>query len=287
MYFLDCPLMGLKITKDDLFRFNTVQHDMVTIKQQFKNTKFAFLEREAKIYFLESIETNVQLNLFEFFEESKKRLVEVKNKGLEFGERIKELSIENHDLRKQIDEVRIDHEKLNSLKRQFEGNENKFRQEELLSKAQQEFQEISETAKGFVNELEQLRKEEEKLKIMNDPKYLESLRTRHQELQCKQKRLSRVKYDQMLNDTFSWYDKMIGIIELLFCPFTAVIPKKNGFDMNFRFRSQIITISIRDGSFVDISGTENEQILKIFKWCSKLDNSRLFILLTRNYLLEK
>lgn len=276
-----------EITEDDLCRFNTIQHDMVSIKQQFKNIKFAFLEREAKIYFLESIESNVQVNLLEFFEESKKRLVEVKRKGVDIGEKIKALSVDNHSLRKQIDEVKIDYERLDSLKRQFEGNESKFKQEELLIKAEQDFLEISETAKNYVNELELLEKEEEKLKITNDPKYLESLKTKHQELQCKQKRLSRVIYDQMLNDTFSWYDKMIGIVELFFCPYSNVIQCKNGFDMNFLFRNQNITISIRNGTFSEISGTENEQILRIFEWCRRLDNPRLFIMLTRNYLTEK
>lgn len=277
----------MEITKDDLFRFNTIEHDMVTIKQHFKNTKFAFLEREAKIYFLESIESNVQLNLVQFFEESKKRLVEVKRSGENIGEKIKELSIENYELKKQINEIHIDYDRLDSLKKKFEGSKSKFQQKEALSRAENEFSEVSDRAKKLVGDLEKLKEEEEKLKLINNPSYLISLNEKVRELERKQKRWSRVRYDQMLVDTFSWYDKMIGIVEMFFGSIGNVTPKKNGFDMEITQKNHLFVISIRNGVFSGVSGTENEQLKKIVEWCVRLDNPRLFALLTRRYLLLK
>ncbi|KRH92691.1 hypothetical protein M153_3462000440 [Pseudoloma neurophilia] len=276
--------MTLEITEEDIFRFNTIQHDRVTVKQQFKNIKFAFLEREAKIYFLESIENNSQINLVDIFEQSKERLVEVKNKGRQIGEEIKALSVENYELKKQIDEIHIDYEKLNFLRKKFEGNESQFKREEILSKAEQKFTDVAEIAKKAVNELELLKEEEEKLKTANNQTYLLSLQEKKQELERKQKRWSRVKYDQILIDIFSWFSRMTSIIEMFFPIIESVKNIRNGFDMDIQIREQKLTISIRNGAFTGISGTEDEYLLKLSTWCKRLDNPRLFILLAKSYI---
>lgn len=277
--------INMEITNEDLRKFETVEHDMTVIKQHFKNTKFAFLEREAKVYFLESIESNLQLNLVKFFEDSKKRLKDVKEIGVKIGDDIKELSIKNYELKREIDEITIDYDKLNMLKNRYEGSEEKFQREEQWQELDDQYAEACDKARELVNELENLKEQTEKLNSNIDSAYVNSLKERKQELERKQKRWSRVFYDQMLLDSFCWYDKMTGIIEMFLGSIGKIDNKKNGFDLEVNYKNIFLTLSIRNGMFTGLNEEGTDQFKNILKWCVRLDNPRIFFLLARNSLL--
>lgn len=276
--------ISFEITEEDISRFSTIEHDYQIIKDRFNNYKFALIERESKMLFLESIRNNVEADYLPIFNESKNRLQDVKSAGVMLKEEIKELSIENHELKKELESISIDYEKLESLKKKFASIEKDFHSEEEINNLQEEYSKVCESARGMVIELEKLKEEIEKLDNENDNNYLVHLKEKMEELKRKKKRWSRVEYEKMLVDAYRWYDMMIGISEMVFGTIGDVVVKKNGFDMSVFLNSVEIVIMVRNGAFVGVRGIETDWSKDLARWCVRLESPCLFVLMAKRYL---
>lgn len=276
--------MPFDITEDDIARFSTIEHEFSSVKDHFDNYKFALIERESKMLFLDSIKDDVQVDYLPIFKESKKRLKETKDVGIALEEEIKELSVKNYELRKSINGINVEYDTLEGLKKRFLESENEFNRVEEIAKLEREYNMASEAARGMVAELEKLKEEGEELSTECDRSYAVHLRERVDELKRKRKRWSRVEYDRMLVDAYRWYDMMVNVLEMFFGTLGAVTIKKNGFDLNVCVGGMEMTVMIRNGAFVGVNGVENEWIDDLVRWCVRLESARLFVLMAKRQL---
>ncbi|ELQ76323.1 hypothetical protein THOM_0699 [Trachipleistophora hominis] len=276
--------MTYDITEEDIARFSTIEHEFSSVKEHFSNYKFALIERESKMLFLESIKDDVQVDYLPIFKESKKRLEETKEVGVALGEEIKALSMKNYELKRSISSIVVEYDALEELKKRFLESGNEFNKAEEINRLEREYNTASETAKGMVAELERLREEGEALEAERERSYVTHLRERVEELRRKRKRWSRVEYDRMLIDAYRWYDMMISVLEMFFGTLGEVVPRKNGFDLNVSVGGTEMVVMIRNGTFVGVGGIENEWASDIVRWCVRLESARLFVLLAKRQL---
>lgn len=275
----------MEFTEEEKERYSTIERDYDSIKREFKNAKFAYIERDAKIYFLESFDQKLTLNLEKFLEEGKNRLVSVKKEGIKIEEEIKNLSAQVFKTKNEIKNIFIDYKKLNNLKEKNKGKEAKLEKQEKIKKLKLKFSKICKEAKKKVLISENLIEKEKELKNNQTQQKLVILQNKFQELQVKQKRWSRIIYDEMLDDTYTWYKKIRNLIEYFFGEIGKIHKKENGFDMEILQKNKTFTLSIRKGKFVSVSGHEyDDNLVKISNLCLRIESPHFFSLLARKYL---
>jgi predicted HAD superfamily phosphohydrolase len=246
--------------------YETIEHDMIHIKDYFKNYKFGIQERLSKLYFLNNMNTNKINDSTELLKSSKKRLVEIKNKGKECDKSIFELSSKIVDIDKEIE-----NEKLNIKNSEEILYKKNIEYDELSKKGTlvQEYENMNLKYKSVCGEIENvlsrisvLKQDLESKKDYN----IEELENHRNKLMSRTRRLSVIQYEKYVEDLYDFYTKIKNMVERIFRIQISTVSDNNKLTICVTKEDKNeLRITIEDGKIDNIKGLGNELIEKYYR----------------------
>lgn len=262
--------------------YETIEHDMIHIKDYFKNYKFGIQERLSKLYFLNNMNTNMINDSNDLLKQSKEKLVEIKDKGKECDKFIFDISTKFFNI-----ENETEHEKNNVKHLQEKINKKKIELNELTKQGDlyneyetlnMKYKNVSQAIENTLNKISDLKKELEK-KINYNYDELEVYR---EKLMSRTRRLSVIQYEKYIEDLYEFYKKMAQKILKLFN--VEIYTKNENYKINIlivRSDKNELKMEIVNGRLENIKGLGNEHKEEYYK---KINDPRFVIF---NFLFNK
>lgn len=259
--------------------FETIEHDMVHIKDYFRNYKFGMQERLSKLYFLQNLNTTKINDSNDLLKTSKEKLVEIKNKGKEYDQIIKDTSIKIYNVEKEIE---IKKKEIDDLDLKIEQHnkelETKQTQSLLLNtfiNAKQKYDQVYEEIQKTLSKITEIKKNLDINKEFN----VEELEKHRNKLQTRTRRLSVIQYEKYIEDLFDFYSNFnLELTKIFGCNISSTISSDNIL-IECKKLDKIIKIEINNGKIVNIKGINDECLVKYF---IKVNNPRFVVYFAMN-----
>lgn len=267
--------------------FETIEHDILHIKDYFHNYKFSYIERATKQYFYEKLrEKNFsEEKVAEILSKSKAQLVEVKNVIKEAGNVIKDYSARIFCLENEVcanEEVLATETKrlaqLESEVRDLEEKSKDMLRQVALSR---ELKEVGDELQELIKEVEIKKQEISAMETHHLREDIDCLKARKEKLVARERRMSRMMAESNVNDLYFWYSKGAELIEkMLGCRVCGYEVQGGKMLMRFCMRGLVVEVVVCDGVFADArvqGGVRPGNFDRIREYAIRIDDVKFFL----------
>lgn len=259
--------------------FETIEHDMIHIKDYFRNFKFGMQERLSKLYFLQNLNITKINDSSDLLKKSKEKLVEIKNKGKEYDSIIKETSVKIHNIEQEIENKTKELNELNEKIKQHNSDLDAKQAQSLLLNsyigAKNKYNRVYEEIQKTLSKITEIKKNLEFTKEFN----IEDLEKQRTKLQTRTRRLSVIQYEKYVEDLFDFYSNFNIEVSKIFG--VNIISKvlSDTIYIECEKLNKIVKIEVNKGKIINIEGIVDEYMVKYFV---KLNNPRFVVYYAMN-----
>ncbi|WUR04872.1 uncharacterized protein VNE69_11041 [Vairimorpha necatrix] len=201
---------------DPINNYETIEHDMIHIKDYFKNYKFGIQERLSKLYFLNNLNTSKLNDTSDLLKNSKEKLVEIKNKGKECDQFIFDISSKLYNKSQEIKNEKKNLENLKILlktkNQEFNDLNHKGDLFQIYETHNSKYKKVCNDIENVLNNIKKFKEELENKKKFN----IEELEVYKNKLMSRTRRLSVIQYEKYIEDLYEFYKKMVSKIKGIF-----------------------------------------------------------------------
>lgn len=267
--------------------FETIEHDILHIKDYFHNYKFSYIERATKQYFYEKLrEKNfAEEKVGDILNKSKAQLVEVKNVVKEAGEVIKEYSARIFRIENEIkaNEEVLDRETKRLAQLEDEVRDLEEKSKDMLRQValEREMREVGDELQSLIKEVEVKKQTIASMETHHLRDEISSLKARKEKLQARERRMSRMMMESNVNDLYFWYTKGRELLEkMLECRVVGYEVQGGKMLMRFCIRGLDVEVVISEGVFVDarvLECVKPANFDRIKEYAIKIDDVKFFL----------
>lgn len=267
--------------------FETIEHDILHIKDYFHNYKFSYIERATKQYFYEKLrERNFsEEKVGDILNKSKAQLVEVKNVVKEAGEVIKDYSVRifriENEIKANKEVFANESKRLAILEDEVRGLEEKSKEMLRHLALEREMREVSDELQGLIRDVELKKQAIASMETHNIREEIKSLKVRKEKLLARERRMSRMMMENNVNDLYFWYSRGRELLEkMLGCRVRGYEVQGGRIFMRFCIRGLDVEVVINEGVFVDarvLGCAKPASFDRIKEYAIKIDDVKFFL----------
>lgn len=267
--------------------FETIEHDILHIKDYFHNYKFSYIERATKQYFYEKLrEKNFsEEKVGDILNKSKAQLIEVKSVVREAGEVIRDYSarifrIEN-EIKANEEVLASESKRLTQLEDEVHDLEEKSKDMLRQVALEREMKEVGDELQGLIKDVEVKKQAIANIETPHLREEINSLKTRKEKLLARERRMSKMMMESNVNDLYFWYNKGRELLEkMLGCRVCGYEIQGGKMLMRFCIRGLDVEVVISEGVFVDarvLGGVKSPNFDSIKEYAIRIDDVKFFL----------
>ncbi|EPR80015.1 hypothetical protein SLOPH_2239 [Spraguea lophii 42_110] len=260
--------------------YSTIEHDYSQSKTYLSNYEFAYIEKLSKKNFIDAVEDlNIQDGILLMLEKSENDLNEIKRKGNAYEEEIKNISIEKYGLNifynEELEKLNILEDEINELEDELKVLEKNYEGLEKLG----EIKEKIEKSEIEINNT--YKKINEKVEVDEDlMQQVEELREKRKTFEGRQKRLSRMAYENCMEDIQIWYEEATELINNIFNYKIVKFDTSSGLELEVDIGENRISLEIKNWKLVDCDffyTIENMKVKDVVEFAVKRNDPRIIL----------